>query len=117
MAPERFTGRYDLRSDIYSLGLTLYELLTLQPAFDCSDRNQLIEQIGQGIARRPRQIQRAVPRALERIVLNCVAPRVQDRYPTAEHLHADLLRFLNGQPVRSMRPRWTTGFRRLLKRL
>ena len=45
MAPERFRGEGDARADIYALGLTLYELLTLRPAFDSSDRLKLIEQI------------------------------------------------------------------------
>src|SRR5262249_48816543 len=43
MAPERFNGQGDLRSDVYSLGLTLYELLALRPAFDEADRNKLVK--------------------------------------------------------------------------
>src|SRR5262249_56910781 len=45
MAPERFEGRCDARSDVYALGLTLYELLALRPAFDRADRAQLIRQV------------------------------------------------------------------------
>src|SRR5208283_2482638 len=45
MAPERFSGQCDARSDVYSLGLTLYELVTLRPAFAETDRNKLIQQV------------------------------------------------------------------------
>src|SRR5262249_18349464 len=54
MAPERFRGEGDSRADVYALGLTLYELLTLQPAFDSPDRLHLIEQIKTQDPRRPR---------------------------------------------------------------
>ena len=54
MAPERFNGQADARSDIYALGLTLYELLTLRPAFDATDRNRLIQLVTEGEPARPR---------------------------------------------------------------
>ena len=59
MAPERFRGEGDARADIYALGLTLYELLTLRPAFDSPDRLQLIEQIKTEEPRRPRSLDAA----------------------------------------------------------
>src|SRR5207244_7149423 len=61
MAPERFNGQGDLRSDVYSLGLTLYELLALRPAFDEADRNKLVRQVMHDEPLRPRKLNRAVP--------------------------------------------------------
>src|SRR5262249_14221404 len=54
MAPERFSGQGDLRSDVYSLGLTLYELLALRPAFDETNRNKLVKEVLHGEPARPR---------------------------------------------------------------
>ena len=56
MAPERFRGEGDARADIYALGLTLYELLTLRSGFSSSDRLKLIEQIKNGEPERPRAV-------------------------------------------------------------
>src|SRR5581483_4012922 len=56
MAPEQLDGRADARSDLYSLGLTLYELVTGRPAFDAADRNQLVKQVMQDEPPRPRQL-------------------------------------------------------------
>ena len=55
MAPERFRGEGDGRADVYALGLTLYELLTLRPAFDSPDRLELIERIKAADPPRPRR--------------------------------------------------------------
>ena len=72
MAPERFRGEGDARADIYALGLTLYELLTLRPAFDSSDRLKLIEQIKTEEPARPRSLDGRIPRDLETIVLKAI---------------------------------------------
>ena len=72
MAPERFRGRGDARADVYSLGLTLYELLTLRPAFDSPDRLALSEQIKSVEPPRPRSIDPRIPRDLETIVLKAI---------------------------------------------
>src|SRR5262249_22058464 len=69
MAPERFSGKADVRSDIYALGLSLYELLTLRPAFGETDRSKLISQVMHDQPPRPRKINPEVPRDLETIVL------------------------------------------------
>jgi WD40 repeat protein/serine/threonine protein kinase/tetratricopeptide (TPR) repeat protein len=103
MAPERFEGRSDARSDVYSLGLTLYEMLTLKPAFDGSDRPQLIEQVLHGAPARPRQIDPHVPRDLETIVLKAIDRDPARRYPTAVALAEDLRRFLEDRPIRARR--------------
>src|SRR5262249_41267696 len=63
MAPERFAGVSDPRSDIYALGLTLYELLTLRPAFDETDQGRLLRQVTQTEPPRPRKLDPRLTRA------------------------------------------------------
>src|SRR5262249_56336197 len=65
MAPERFAGHCDARSDVYALGLTLYELLALRPAFDRSDRAELIRQVTHDEPPRLRGIDPTIPRDLD----------------------------------------------------
>ena len=103
MAPERFRGEGDGRADVYALGLTLYELLTLRPAFDSPDRLQLIEQIKAQDPRRPRALDPRIPRDLETIVLKAIAKDPQGRYPSADALAEDLRRFLADEPIRARR--------------
>ena len=84
MAPERFRGEGDARADIYALGLTLYELLTLHPAFQSSDRLQIIERIKTEDPVRPRILDSRIPRDLETIVLKAIDkdPRRRTQRPT-----------------------------------
>jgi WD40 repeat protein/serine/threonine protein kinase len=103
MAPERFQGRSDARSDIYSLGLTLYELLTQRPAFEEADRQKLIRQVTQEEPPRPRQLAGDVPRDLETVVLKAMDRDPAHRYQTAAELADDLKRFLGGEPIRARR--------------
>jgi eukaryotic-like serine/threonine-protein kinase len=86
MAPERFRGEGDARADVYALGMTLYELLTLRPGFDCSDRLKLIEQIKAEEPERPRAIDARIPRDLETIVLKAIEKDPKTRYPSADAL-------------------------------
>ena len=83
MAPERFQGQADPRSDVYSLGLTLYEMLTLRPAFEDTNRARLIERVTHEEPPRPRKLDARIPRDLETIVLKAIAKEPADRYPTA----------------------------------
>src|SRR5262249_15239364 len=99
MAPERFQGRADPRSDVYGLGVTLYELLTLRPAFDDTNRGRLIERVLHEEPVRPRQLGPRIPRDLETIVLKAMAREPGDRYPTAEALAEDLRRFVADRPI------------------
>ena len=85
MSPEQFQGRPDPRSDIYSLGVTLYELLTLRPAFDEADRPRLMEQLVGGHLPSPRKFNPSIPRDLETIVLKATAGDPAHRYYFVVH--------------------------------
>lgn len=103
MAPEQLKGKYDSRSDVYSLGLTLYELLVLRPAHADSDRNRLIQRVSEASPAPPRKLRPAIPRDLETIVLKAIARNPQHRYPTAGALVDDLQRFVDDRPIRARR--------------
>jgi WD40 repeat protein/serine/threonine protein kinase/Flp pilus assembly protein TadD len=103
MAPERFRGEGDARADVYALGLTLYEMLTLRPAFDSHDRLKLIEQIKAEEPRRPRAVDPRIPRDLETIVLKAIDKDPKRRYVTADQLAQDLQRFIEDRPVLARR--------------
>jgi serine/threonine protein kinase len=103
MAPERFQGEADARSDIYSLGLTLYELLTLRPAYESSSPGTLMRRISDEQPLRPRAINPAIPRDLETIVLKAIAREPAHRYPSGKELADDLGCFLEDQPIRARR--------------
>jgi eukaryotic-like serine/threonine-protein kinase len=101
MAPERFRGVGDGRADIYALGLTIYELLTLCPAYESSDRLRLIERIKNEEPARPRSIDRRIARDLETIVLKAIEKGPEKRYQTADTLAEDLRRFLADEPIKA----------------
>jgi serine/threonine protein kinase/tetratricopeptide (TPR) repeat protein len=103
MPPEAFEGHSDARSDVYSLGLTLYELLALRPAFDARGRNQLVKQVTTGEAPRLRSIRRDVPRDLDTVIHKAIERDPAARYPTAGEFAADLQRFLDDEPIRARR--------------
>lgn len=100
MAPERLLGTGDARSDIYSLGITLYELVTLRPAFRAGSEDELIRMVMEEAPENPRQIQPDLPRGLETIILNCIAKHPTDRYESTAALLGDLLRFAKNQKIR-----------------
>jgi serine/threonine protein kinase/WD40 repeat protein len=103
MAPEAFAGPGDARGDVYGLGLTLYELLTLRPAFEEKDRRRLLDNIMDGTLSPPRKLNPAVPRDLETIVLKAIARDPAQRYATSAELAEDLRRFLADRPIRARR--------------
>ena len=110
MSPEQALAKrviVDHRTDIYSLGVTLYELLTLQPAFTGKDRHQLHHQIAFEEPRRLRQLNRALPADLETVILKAIAKNPTEQYATAQELAEDLQRFLDDRPVITRRPRLT----------
>jgi len=103
MAPERFEGRSLPQSDVYALGLTLYELLTLRPAFDDTNKAKLIDKVLHQPPVSPRKIDANVPRDLETVVLKCLSKEPGERYASAEALAEDLRRFLADRPVKARR--------------
>jgi serine/threonine protein kinase/Flp pilus assembly protein TadD len=107
MSPEQALAKrvvIDHRTDVYSLGATLYELLTLRPAFPGSDRQELLRQIAFEEPVRPRRLERAVPAELETVVLKALEKNPADRYATAKELADDLRRWLEDKPIRARRP-------------
>jgi tetratricopeptide (TPR) repeat protein len=94
----------DQRTDIYALGLTLYELLTLRPAFDGRDHHELLRQIAQDEPTPPRRLSPAIPRDLETIVMKAIGKEPASRYLTAQELADDLTRFCDDRPILARRP-------------
>jgi eukaryotic-like serine/threonine-protein kinase len=124
MSPEQALGRrtpVDGRTDIYSLGATLYEILTLATPFPGDDRLDLLRRIAQEEPTPPRRIDPRIPVELETIVLKAMAKVPADRYATAADLADDLGRFLEDRPIRARRPsaldraaKWTRRHRKLM---
>src|SRR5262249_42884470 len=101
MAPERFRGEGDARADVYALGLTLYELLTLRPGFASSDRLRLVEQIKTQEPLRPRAVEAGIPRDRETIGLRAIEKAPKAGYQSAEAMGEDLRRFLADEPIKA----------------
>jgi tetratricopeptide (TPR) repeat protein len=104
------------RTDLYSLGATFYEFLTLEPTFPGRDRQELLRQIAFEEPRPPRRINKAVPVELETIVLKAMAKNPAERYATARELADDLGRFLKDEPIRARRPTPVQRARRWARR-
>jgi serine/threonine protein kinase len=107
MSPEQALAKrviVDHRTDVYSLGATLYEVLTLEPAFAGGDRQELLRQIAFEEPVAPRKLDRAIPAELETIVLKAMEKSPAVRYPTAQELADDLRRWLEDRPIKARRP-------------
>jgi serine/threonine protein kinase/WD40 repeat protein len=103
LPPEAFEGKADRRSDVYALGLTLYELLALRPAFDEKDRHHLIMQVTGAVPPRLDVLNPNIPGDLVTIVHKAIEREAGHRYGTAAELAADLQRFLDDEPIRARR--------------
>ncbi len=103
MAPEQFKGDADHRSDIYSLGLTLFELLTLTAAFPEAHLGQRTRPGAKFAPPHPRHLNPSIPADLETIVLKATAIEPEGRYQAAAELSADLRRFLEDRPIEARR--------------
>jgi hypothetical protein len=122
MSPEQAAGKpvIDPRSDVYSLGATLYELLTLEPAIPAANRQECLRRILNSEPVPPSKLNRAVPPELETIVLKAIAKHAEERYNSARDLADDLRRYLEDRPILARRPglleraaRWTRRHRRV----
>lgn len=103
MAPEQFHGKCDVRSDVYALGLTLYEFATLTPAISAGSRAEMIRQATESRPAPPRSIISDLPRDLETIILKAISADASHRYQSAGDLADDLRRFAEDRPIRARR--------------
>jgi serine/threonine protein kinase/tetratricopeptide (TPR) repeat protein len=119
MSPEQALAKHGLvdhRTDIYSLGVTLYELLTGTPAVIGKDREQILNAITLDEPPLPRTIDAAIPRELETIVLKAMEKNPADRYFTAQALADDLRRHLKNEPIRARRSSLMQRARKVTRR-
>ncbi len=103
MPPESFEGTYDVQSEVYAVALTLYELLTLRPAFSSKSPAELIRKASEGVKQPPRKLNANIPVQLETIVMKALALEPSQRYSTAAKLRDDLNNFLCDLPIEAKR--------------
>jgi tetratricopeptide (TPR) repeat protein len=119
MAPEQALARHalvDHRADVYGLGATLYELMTLRPAVTAAERAEGLRQVAFEEPVAPRRLERAIPVELETVVLKCLAKNPDERYATAQELAEDLRHFLEDKPIRARRPGLVKRLRKWCRR-
>jgi serine/threonine protein kinase/Tfp pilus assembly protein PilF len=115
MSPEQALAKHGLvdhRTDVYSLGVTLYELLTGNPAVEGKDREEILNAITLEEPRPLRALDAAIPHDVETIVLKALEKNPADRYATAQELADDLRRLIKDEPIRARRP---SGMQRMVK--
>jgi len=119
MSPEQAAGRIDLvgvRSDVYSLGATMYEILTGRAPVQGDSVDELLRRAERGELPRPRDVKPAVRGCLQSICLKALAREPADRYPTAAALAGDIERWLADEPIAAHRDRLAERFDRFLRR-
>ena len=112
MPPESFEGNYDAKSEVYGLGLTLYELITLCPAIEGQGAADVIRKASEGVLNSPKKLQPKIPRDLETIILKSLAHDPRSRYVSAGELRDDLCRYLSDQSISARR---STSIERLAR--
>lgn len=119
MSPEQIAGGgepVDHRTDLYSLGATLYELATGRAVVQGTAPLDVLEEIRQGEPAAPRTLNPRLPRALEVVLLKCLEKAPRDRYATAADLLSDLKALADGRPITARGlPMWTVWRRRLAR--
>jgi serine/threonine protein kinase len=108
MSPEQASAAkqpVDQRTDIYSLGATLYELATGRPLFEADSPQGIISQILTTEPQPPRKVRSGLPRDMETIILKCLAKESQSRYATAQAMADDLRAFCEGRAIKARRAR------------
>jgi WD40 repeat protein len=103
MPPEAFRGQVDQRSDLYSLGITIYEMLVLRPAYDEEDRHRLMAQVAEGSLKRLDHIDPTIPRDLVTIVHKAIELDPDHRYQNAKEMEDDFASFLADEPIKARR--------------
>lgn len=116
MAPESLEGRYDVRSETYCLGLTLYELATLQPAFASGSPAEVIAAIATQNPTAPQRINPRIPLDLSTIIRKAISREPSQRYATAEAMRNDLIAFVEDRPISARRPSKLETIVRLARR-
>jgi tetratricopeptide (TPR) repeat protein len=119
MSPEQALAKHGLvdhRTDIYSLGAALYELLTGRPAIEGQERQEVFQRIADDEPPAPRTLNRAIPSELATVVLKMLAKEPAERYATAQQAADDLRRTLEDKPIRARRPSLAQRARRWARR-
>lgn len=114
MSPEQVSGHGGVESDIYSLGATLYECLSLVPIFAGVNFIRINHNIKMVRPKDPRKFNRHIPRDLATVVFKCLEKKIEHRYRSAEMLADDLMRITRKAPILARRPRRVTRFWRWL---
>jgi eukaryotic-like serine/threonine-protein kinase len=116
MPPERLGGDASPASDVFSLGATLYECLTLQPVYPGEDRLQIVDQIQRCEVIPPRRLDSRLPVDLELVVMTALEKNPQERYRSAQEFADDLRRYLSGEPVRTVKSHRLYRFKKFVGR-